>query len=72
MLELAKMFLEKECIIYTFESQIQGIIKEISDKAILVERKSDKTLEVLNADFIVRIRETPKNKKGKSKSVIFD
>lgn len=72
MLELAKMFLEKECIIYTFDSQLQGIIKQITDNAVLIERKGDKTMEVVNADFIVRIREFPKNKKGKSKSVVLD
>ena len=72
MLELAKAFLEKECIIYTFDGQLQGTIKKISDNAILLERKGDKTTEIVNADFIVRIREFPKNKKGKSKSVILD
>lgn len=72
MLELAKMFLEKECIIYTFDSQLHGTIKQITENAVLIERKSDKTMEVVNADFIVRIREFPKNKKGKSKSVVLD
>ena len=72
MLELAKMFLDRECIIYTFDNQLQGVIKSITDNAILLERKSDNSLEIVNADFIVRIREYPKNKKGKSKSVVFD
>ena len=29
MLELAKRFIEKECIIYTFNNQLEGVIKEI-------------------------------------------
>lgn len=70
MFELAQNFLNKECIIYTFNSQITGVIKEISDGGILVE-KSD-SQEAINFDFIVRIREYPKNKNGKKKSVIFD
>ena len=29
MLELEKRFIEKECIIYTFNNQLEGVIKEI-------------------------------------------
>ena len=70
MKELAERFIEKECIIYSFDSshQYEGIIKEVTDGAILVEK--DGKLEVINLDFVIRIREYPKNKKGKKKSVI--
>lgn len=70
MLELAKRFVEKECIIYTFNSQVTGIIKEVTGGAILVENKN--TIEAINLDFIVRIREYPRNKKGKKKSLVID
>ena len=71
MIELAKRFIDKECIIYTFNSnQIDGVIKEVSNGALLVEKKG--TLEAVNLDFIVRIREYPKNKNGKKKSVVID
>ena len=70
MLELAKNFLGKECVIYTFNSQLTGIIKQVNEGGILLE-KSD-AIEAVNFDFIVRIREYPKNKKGKKKSVILD
>ena len=71
MKELAKRFLEKECIVYTFYSQLDGvIIKEISDGAILVEKNG--TLEAVNFDFITRIREYPRKKNGKKKSIILD
>ena len=71
MIELAKRFIEKECIIYTFNSnQVTGVIKEIATGAILVDNKG--TLEAINLDFIVRIREYPKNKNGKKKSVVID
>ena len=71
MVELAKRFIDKECIIYTFNStQIDGTIKEVSDGCLLVEKKG--TLEAVNLDFVVRIREYPKNKKGKKKSVVID
>lgn len=72
MKELAERFIEKECIIYSFDSshQYEGIIKEVTDGAILVEK--DGKLEVINLDFVIRIREYPKNKKGKKKSVVVD
>ena len=72
MVELAKKFIGKECLIYAFDSshQITGIIKEVTDGAILVEKAG--TLEAINLDFVFRIREMPLNKKGKKKSVILD
>lgn len=70
MFELAQKFLGKECIIYTFNSQITGTIKEVNDGGILVEKSGIR--EAVNFDFIVRIREYPRNKKGKKKSVILD
>ena len=70
MFELAQKFLNKECIIYTFNSQFTGTIKEVNKGGILIEKSG--TLEAVNFDFIVRIREYPKNKNGKKKSVILD
>lgn len=68
MTELAKRFIDKECIVYTFNAQLTGTIKEVTDTAILVE--SDGTPEIVNTDYIVRIREYPKNKKGKKKAIV--
>ncbi len=71
MIEFAKRFIDKECLIYTFNgNQIDGIIKEVADGALLVESKG--TVEAVNIDFVMRIREYPKNKNGKKKSVILD
>ena len=70
MLELAKRFIDKECIIYTFNNQLEGVIKEISGNALMIEKKG--MLEAVNLDFVVRIREYPRNKNGKKKSVVFD
>lgn len=50
--------------------QFEGIIREVSDSAILVEKNG--TVEAINLDFVIRIREFPKNKKGKKKSVVLD
>ena len=70
MLELAKRFIGRECIIYTFNSQLTGLIKEVTDGAILIENGG--APEAVNIDFVVRIREYPKKKNGKKKSVILD
>ena len=72
MLELAKRFIGKDCILYTFDGNHQfiGTIKEISNTAVLVENNGKE--EAINLDFISRIREYPRDKKGKKKSVILD
>lgn len=72
MKELAKKFIDKECIIASFDGnhQYDGIIKEVTEGAILIEK--DGKLEAINLDFVIRIREYPRNKKGKKKSVVLD
>lgn len=72
MKELATKFIDKECIIYSFDGsrQCEGVIKEVTNGAILVEK--DGKIEVLNLDFVMRIREYPRNKNGKKKSVVLD
>ncbi len=72
MQELATRFIDKECVIYSFDSshQYEGVIKEVTDGAILIEK--DGKLEAINLDFVIRIREYPRNKNGKKKSVVLD
>lgn len=71
MTELAKRFIGKECLIYTFYgNQISCTLKEVEDGALLVE--SNGTVEAINIDFVMRIREYPRKKNGKKKSVITD
>ena len=72
MIELAKKFIDKECLIYAFDSnhQFSGVIKEVTNGALLLENNG--TMEAINLDFVIRIREYPKNKNGKKKSVVLD
>ena len=72
MIELAKRFIGKECLIYSFDSnhQFTGKILEVSNNAILIENGG--SIDAINLDFVIRIREYPKNKKGKKKSVVLD
>ena len=45
MKELAKRFIDKECLITAFDSnhQFEGVIKEVSDSAILLEKNAMET-----------------------------
>lgn len=67
MKELATRFIDKECIITSFDNshQYSGIIKEVTDGAILIEKEGK--IEAINLDFVIRIREFPINKNGKKK-----
>ena len=72
MKELAQKFVGRECIVYSFDGnhQYAGIIQEVTDGAILLENEGN--LQAINLDFVIRIREYPRNKNGKKKSVIMD
>ena len=72
MKEFAKRFIGKDCLIYTIMSNdgsIEGIIKEVDDGGIIVEKNSGEQ-ELINLDFVTRIREYPRKKNGKKKSVV--
>lgn len=70
MKELAQKFIGKDCLIYTIASSteaIKGIITEITDSGLLVDCSGN--LQAVNLEYVTRIREWPKNAKGKKKSV---
>lgn len=74
MKELAKRFVGQECIIYTITSNdgcVQGVIKEVTDSGMLIEKKTGE-LEIINLEFVTRIREYPRKKNGKKQSVVLD
>ena len=74
MKELAKQFIGEECIIYTITSNdgsVQGIIKEINDGGMIIERNTGER-EIVNLDFVTRIREYPRKKNRKKKGLILD
>ena len=74
MKELAKRFIGEECIIYTITSNdgsVQGVIKEIDDGGMVVERKTGER-EIINLEYVTRIREYPRKKNGKKKEIVLD
>ena len=71
---LAKQFIGQECVIYTITSNdgsVQGTIKEVSGGGLLIEDAQGQ-LQAVNLEYVTRIREYPRTKKGKKKSVILD
>lgn len=71
MKELAERFVGKECLVYVFGGhQYDGTLKEVTDGALLIQ-KGEK-LEAVNLDFVMRLREYPRKKNGKKKSVVID
>ena len=74
MKELAKRFIGEECIIYTITSNdgsVQGFIKEIDDGGMVIEKNSGE-LEIINLDFVTRIRQYPRKKNGKKRDIVLE
>ncbi len=72
MTELIEKYIGKECIIYTCisSSQITGVIHCCKDGWIEIERNGEH--DIVNCEYVTRIREYPRNKNGKKKSVVID
>ena len=71
MQKLAQRFIGKEVLMNTVASgTYDGILKEVVDNAVVLEKDGKET--VVNLDYVIRLREYPRNKNGKKKSVILD
>lgn len=73
MTALIERYIGKECLIYTCtsSSQITGTIKSCNEGWLEIEN-SNGQCDLINCEYIMRIREYPRNKKGKKKGVILD
>jgi hypothetical protein len=69
MAAMVEAYIGKDCIVYTLNSQVRGIIKQVSDGWLLID--TGKCCDAINLEFIIRVREYPKNKKGK-RATIFE
>ena len=68
--ELAKQFVGKECLVYTVmgtDAIVKGTVKEVSAGGIVLENKDG--IEAVNLEYVTRIREWPRNAKGKKKQL---
>lgn len=66
MKELVERFLGKDVYIKMLEGNADGVLKEVTERGIVLENKNG--MQVLNLDYIVKIREYP-YKNGKRATV---
>ena len=70
MVEFAKRFIDKDCVIRTFNSScFTGVLKEVSEHAILIE--NDNNSEIINLEYVINIKEPPTNQNGKKKAIYY-
>ena len=66
--EVIKNFIGKDCIITTFQTQITGVLESIEENWVIL--RVGERVEIVNIDYISRIREHPLKKNGKKKMII--
>lgn len=68
--ELIKNYIGKEVIVYTSStSGVTGTVTKIEDNWVELEDKNGQK-QIVNTDYVSRIQEYPRNKKGKKKLVV--
>ena len=50
------------------DGRADGVIKEVTDNGIVLENKNG--VQVVNLDYVVKLREHPYNKKGKRSTIM--
>jgi len=67
--ELLEKYIGKECTVYTLgDNNVTGTVTALKDGWLSIADKLGNE-EVLNLDYIVRVREIPRNKNGKKKAI---
>ena len=71
MYKIAQRYVGKEVLLDTVSSgSYDGVIREVVDNAVVLDKNGRQT--VVNLDYVIRLREYPRNKRGKKKAVIAD
>ncbi len=74
MKEFAEQLLDQECIAYTVDgNQVTGTLTGISSdgtSVLMVGPSGEK--QIVNLEYVTRLREYPRNKNGKKKSIVAD
>lgn len=70
MKQLAQQFIGKECLVYTVgeSNAFNGTLQQVTDNALLLEKGG--FLQAVNLEYVTRIREWPRNGKGKKKTFV--
>lgn len=72
MSDIFNKYIGKDCIVYTSNNNLSAIecnVTGVNDNWLCIKTKDGD--EVINLDYIVRVKEHPVNKNGKKKSVVF-
>lgn len=72
MSEMIREFIDKEVVIYVSAgstSAVSGFIRKVEDGWVKIE-KNNGQFEIISLDYISRIQDYPRNKKGKKQLVI--
>ncbi len=70
-MEMMKRFIDKEVIITTLHndySMLEGFVREVNENWLVIET-ANKGLDMVNIEYIIRIREYPKKANGKKKQI---
>ena len=70
--KIVMSYVGKECLIYTMSSTeiVTGVVEAMEDGWITVRSFDGQTTEAVNAEYVTRIKEYPKNKNGKRKAIV--
>ena len=69
--KLVLNYIGKECLIYTINnSNIAGTVEAVEDNWVTVRSFDGQNTEAVNIEYVTRIREYPRNKKGKRKAIL--
>ena len=69
--EIIRRFIDKEVLITTLNNEIsmvEGFVREVNENWLVIET-NEKGLDVINLEYIIRIREYPKKPNGKKKTI---
>ena len=58
----------KDVYINLLDGRADGVIKEVTDNGIVLENKNG--VQVVNLDYVIKLREYPHNKKGKRSTIM--
>ncbi len=70
--ELLQKYIGKECLVYTINTQLAGVVASVENGWLRLEDPKAGDEELVNLDYIIRIREYPRKKNGNKKSVVLD
>ncbi len=68
--EMMKRFIDKEVLINVMNSEatVQGFVKEVNESWLVVDTNNN-GLDMINIEYITRIREYPRKENGKKKQL---